>query len=162
MKARSKPTRSEAPFLMAAIEGLTPVSGSLVDFQNLYNHGMGRAVEIHKASLAASVCLQSCAIDIYRNASCLTPEFAAFLDLAAKSFAQCVELHSNWLSLLALPGMTLIGFGSQAAPTADELAHHMDIACGHLHTVPGSTVASGSGTRSQPARRKATRGSQVA
>jgi hypothetical protein len=162
MMARSKPTRSEAPFLMAAIEGQTPVIVFPVDFQNLYSHGMGRAVEIHKASLAATVCLQSCAIDIYRNASCLTPEFAAFLDLAAKSFALCVELHSNWLSLLAPPGMTLIGFGKQAAPTGDELAHHMDIACGHRHTVSDGTVASGSGTRSQPVQRKATSGSQVA
>ena len=142
MKPKTKRTESAEPFLVAADEGQTPVAGFPLDFQELFCLGLDRALAIQKQSLAAAVCLHSCAIDIYKSGSCLAPEFGAFLDMVAKSFAHCLEMHSNWLTLLSPLGTTADSYGSQAAPTQDELADHMDIACGHKSTVPHRMVAS--------------------
>jgi hypothetical protein len=142
----NKPSESAEPFLVAANEGQTPSAGFSSDIQELFFLGMDCALEIQKTSLAAAVCLHSCAIDIYKSATCFAPETSAFLDMAAKSFALGIELHSNWLTLLA-PWSTAICAGN--APTAEELAHHMDIACGHQHTVEESTVASSSGSEAK-------------
>lgn len=148
--AKTRSTRNATPFLIPGDEGQAPVAGFPVDFPELYSLGMDRVVEIHKASLAAAVCLHSCAIDIYKSASCLTPDLGAFLDMAAKSFALCMELHSNWLTLLAPVNM----LAAQAAPTADELAQHMDIACGHTATAPDIAPVSSHRSRAKRAAEK--------
>jgi len=150
MMPETRRTSSAEEFGVAANEGQTPFGGFPYDFQELCNLGMGSAVEIQKTSLAAAVCLHSCAIDIYKNASCLAPEIGAYLDMAAKSFAICMELQSDLLTLMAPLSKAALCWGSMAEPTAEELAHHMDIACGHKDTVEGRAVAASSGTRTKP------------
>jgi hypothetical protein len=92
------------------------------------------------------VCLNSCMPKIYRIAFL----FAPVPDTAAQAFASCMELQQNWLALLAPYVFSHVSTaasnsGSQAQPTADELAHYMDIAIGERFTAPGMTFTTSSG-----------------
>jgi hypothetical protein len=159
MNPRTKPVRSSTPFLMAANEGKTPNVGVPVDFQDLCNFGMGRATEDEKASLATVVCLNSCVLDLYKNAFWFAPEVGNLFDTAAESFAFCMKLHLNSLDQLAsltLPGVRTVAtsFGSsQTQPTAEVLAQSMDIAIGERFPAPRSTVTSISGDQARPRRK---------
>jgi hypothetical protein len=167
MKAKTKPARSASPFLMTANEDRKPAAGFTVDFQDLCAQEMDRALGIHKASLDSAVRLHSCAIefcqaiDIYKQASRFAPVLEAFIDTAAKSFAQCMELHmlcmevhSSWLALLAPHAFpyerrVASSFASDAAATPEELAFHMDIAIGGQQTVPGELVRGQAGLQAK-------------
>jgi hypothetical protein len=130
----------------------TPGTGFTADFQELYSHGMDRALGIEKASLAAVVSLNSCAIDIYRNAFWFVSSLGGLFEMAAQGFASCMELQ---LSLLTLMGSnvssTVASFhGMQVRLTAEVLESSMDIAMGARHVAaPSSTVASSSGRKAQ-------------
>jgi len=159
MNPRTTTARGSTPFLMAANEGKTPNAGVPVDFQYLCNFGVDQAIEIEKASLATVVRLNSCVLDIYKNAFWFAPEVGDLFDTAAESFALCMELHLNWLGQLASfalsGGSTLANsFGSsQCQPTEEVLAHSMDIAIGERFTAPRSMVTSISGGQAQPQRK---------
>jgi hypothetical protein len=145
MNPRTKTARSSTPFLMAANEGKTPNAGVPVEFQHLCNFGMEGAIEIEKASLATVVCLNSCVLDLYKNAFWFAPEVGNLFDTAAESFAFCMELHRNWLdqlASLALSGESAVASssGRQAKPKADALAHSMDIAIGERFTASRATL----------------------
>jgi hypothetical protein len=159
MNSRIETGKSSRPFLMTAHEGKTPNAGVPIDLQNLCNFGMDRATEIEKASQATVVCLNSCVLDIYKNAFWFAPEVGTLFDTAAESFAFCMESQMNWLdqlASLALSGVCTVASSSgsrQAQPTSEVLAHSMDIAIGERFTAPRSTVTSISGGQAKPQRK---------
>jgi hypothetical protein len=149
MNPRTTTARSRTPFLMAANEGKTPNAGVPVYFRYLCNFGMSRATENEKASLATVLCLNSCVLDLTKNAFWFVPEVSTLFDMAAESFASCMEL-------LALSGVRTVAtsFGSsQAQPTPEVLAQSMDIAIGERFTAPRSTVTSISGGQARSQRK---------
>jgi hypothetical protein len=79
----------------------------LQDFCNLdfYNHGLERAIEIEKASLATFVSLGAYAIDLSKSASLFAPMAFSplggdFFDVATKAYASFFDLQMHWLALL--------------------------------------------------------------
>lgn len=151
MMTATKPTGKAAPILVAEEENQIVAADYSSYFKELCSLGMDTALDLQKTSLAAAVCLHSCAIDIYKNASCLAPEFGAYLDMSAKVFALCMEMQSCWLTLLSPLSAGAGVCGSLAAPSEEELAEHMDIACGHKSTVAGRRFKSRHGIHSMPA-----------
>jgi hypothetical protein len=154
MKNRSKPAHHAPLFLGAAQHGSTPDAGFTADFQDLYGLAMDQAVGLEKASLAAVACLSSCAIDIYKNESWLSPALGKLFDEAFQALATCIELQLSCLALLTPHALSQASteashFVSQATPTPDELAHCMDIAMGERFTAPRREVATISGRQAQ-------------
>jgi hypothetical protein len=81
----------------------------------------------------------------------VAPVFGNLLDMASRAFAFSMELQMNWLTLLAPRALLHVATqGRQAQPTADELAHSMDIAIGAQFEVPSGMVAGRSGSQAQP------------
>jgi hypothetical protein len=155
VKTKTIPASNAALSLVPANEAQTLNAEFPGDFQDLCSLALDQAIGIEKASLTTVVRLNSSVIDIYKNAFWFAPVFGDLLDTAAKSFAFCIELQMNWLTMLvphaneesetllrvAAPDSTLVSSaGSQAAPTAEELAHSMDIATGAQFEVPSHTV----------------------
>jgi hypothetical protein len=128
-----------------------PNAGFPGDSQDLFSLGMDWAIEIEKASLATVISLNSCVLDIYKNALWFTPASGNLLDMASRALAFSMELQTNWLTVLAPHASSHVATqGRQAQPTADELAYSMDIAIGAQFEVPSSTVAGSSGVQAQP------------
>jgi hypothetical protein len=148
VKTKTIPASSAALSLVPANKGQTPNVGFSSDLQDLCSLAMDQAIGIEKASLTTVVRLNSSVIDIYKNAFWFAPVFGDLLDTAAKSFAFCIELQMNWLTIMvphanevAAPSSTVASSsGSQAPPTAEELAHSMDIAIGAQFEIPSRTV----------------------
>jgi hypothetical protein len=74
-----------------------------------------------------------------KDAFLFAPMLGSLFDAAAQVFASSVDLYRNCLALLAPHVFSHVSTaasisGSQAAPTADELAHYMDIAIGERLT----------------------------
>jgi hypothetical protein len=140
MTAGTKTARSASLPLSAAKKDQTPNTGFPGDFQDLFSFGLDQAIEIQKTSLSTVVCLNSCAIDIYKNTFWFVPSLGGLFETAAQSFASCMELQLNWLT------MPLAASHSVATPSssAEELAHCMDIVIGERVAAANSTVESGS------------------
>jgi hypothetical protein len=159
MNPRTKTARISTPFFMAANEGKTSNAVVPVDFQNLCSLAMDRAIGIEKASLTTMVCFSSCVLAIYKSAFWFVPELGKLFDTASESLAFCTELQLDLLDQLApvaLSGVSTVATsfgGSQAQPTAEVLAHSMDIAIGERFTAPRSTVTSISGGQARPQRK---------
>jgi hypothetical protein len=152
MMPTTKPTGKAAPILMAAEENQIAAADYSGYFQELCGLGMDTALDLQKTSMAAAVCMHSCAINIYKNASCLAPEAGAYLDMSAKVFALCMEMQSCWLTMLS-PLSTWEGvYGIQAAPSEEEMAEHMDIACGLKPSAAGRRIKSRLGIHSMRAK----------
>jgi hypothetical protein len=141
MTAGTKTARSASLPLAAAKKGQTQNAGFPGDFQDLFSFGMDRAIEIQKASLSTVVCLNSCAIDIYKNAFWFMPSLGGLFETAAQSFASCMDLQLNWLTM----PITASRNAAIPSPSAEELANCMDIAIGER-----VTAASSCGTQDQP------------
>jgi hypothetical protein len=126
MTAGTKTARSAPLPLVAAKKDQIPNAGFPGDFQDLFSFGMDQAIEIQKASLSTVGCLNSCAIDIYKNAFWFAPVLSNLFGAAAQSFASCMKLQLNWLT------MPIGASRSAASPSssAEELANCMDIAIG--------------------------------
>ena len=129
----------------------TPDAGFTADFQELYSHGMDRALGIQKASLAAVVRLNANAIDHYMNAFWFSPVLGNLCDAAAQAFASCMELQMSLLTLMASHVSDTVESisGMQAQFTTDVLERSMDIAIKERFTAPSSTVASISGSQTK-------------
>jgi hypothetical protein len=140
-------TISASSALVLANKGQTPNVEFPSDFQDLCSLAMDQAMGIEKASLTTVVRLNSSVIDIYKNAFWFAPVFGDLLDTAAKSFAFCIELQMNWLTMM-MPHAS--SSESQAESPAEELAHSMDIAIGERDTTRSNTVMSISGSQAQP------------
>jgi hypothetical protein len=156
MTAGTKTARSAPLPLAAAKKDQTPNAGFPGDFQDLFSFGMDQAIEIQKASLSTVVCLNSCAIDIYKNVFWFVPSLGGLFETAVQSFASCMELQLNWLNW-PIPASR-----SAASPSssAEALVHCMDIVIGERVTAANSTVESGSensvaGGSGTPAQHKA-------
>lgn len=140
MKPRTIAARSAPLSFVGANGGQTPEAGFTADFQDLFDLGMKQIV-----------CLNSCMLEISRNAFLFTSVPGNLFDTADESFAFCMELQQNWLAMLMPRASSLVASssGSQAQPTPDELAHYMDIAIGERFTAPGRTFASSSGRQAK-------------
>jgi hypothetical protein len=142
MNAGTQTARSAPLSFVAANED------QIKNFQDLCSFAMDQALGIEKASLSTVVTLNSCVLDIYREALRYTPVFGNLFDLAAQAVACSIELQMNWLTLLApqhvaTPGSTVASnSGRQNNPTDEDLAHSMDIAIGERFVEPSSTVTS--------------------
>jgi len=154
IKHRTIPSGGASLFLVEAKKSQPPELRCPVDFQDRCSRAMDQAmgIEIDKVSLATVVNLNSCLIDAYKNALCFTPAFGDLLGTTAKSFALCMDLQMSGLNLLASHPLSRVstnasGSGRGDEPTAEELAHGMDIAIGEMFT---GTVASSSGGLAQP------------
>src|ERR1700694_353489 len=90
MNAGTQTARSAPLSFVAANEDQTQNAGFPIDFHDLCSFAMDQALGIEKASLSTVVSLNSCVLDIFGNS----------LDLTAKSFAFCMEVQMNWLTLL--------------------------------------------------------------
>jgi hypothetical protein len=147
-----------------AKEGQTLNAGFPADFQDPRSQAMDKAIGIEKASLATVVGLNSAVVDIYKDAFGYAPVFGELFDTTAKSFALCIELQMNWLTMMvphpnersetslhvAAPSSTVASSsGGQAEPQAEELAHSMDIAIRARDTTQSNAVASNSGSQAQ-------------
>jgi hypothetical protein len=138
LKTKTIPASNAALSLVPANEGQTPNAGFPDDFQDLCSLAMDQAIGIEKASLTTVIRLNSSVIDIYKNAFWFAPVFGDLLDTAAKSFAFCMELQMNWLTMMvphanevAAPSSTVASSsGSQAPPTAEVPESDLDIAIG--------------------------------
>jgi hypothetical protein len=160
MNPRYMPVNSATPFLVASNEGQAPDVKFLGDFQDLCSFGMDQAIEIGKASLATYVHVNSCVLDIYKNASYFTPVFGNLLDVASQALAFSLELQMNWLTALAphglshveIPGSTVAGNSGRRDETTEEgLAHSMDIATGARFVESSSKATGRSGPQDQQA-----------
>jgi hypothetical protein len=156
MNHRIVPASNVPLFLVAGEPGQTPDAACIANFQELYSLGMDRALGMEKASLDAVVRLHSCLIDLYQNAFCFAPELGNLIETAVQSVAFCMEVQLSWLALLAPHASshgstTASNSGNRTTPTAEELAHSMDIAIGEWYTAPGGTVASISDRQARPA-----------
>jgi hypothetical protein len=164
MKPRTMPASNGKLFLMAANQGQSPNAGFPAVSRDVRSREIDQAME-EKASPLMVVRLNSYVLDIYKNAFMFAPAFGYLLDTAAKSFALCMEWQVNCLTLMAsrakegygtllnvaAPSSTVAGSSrGQAQPTAEELAHSMDIAIGERFIAPSSTVTSISGGQAQP------------
>jgi hypothetical protein len=120
---------------------------------------MDHALGIEQASLATVVSLNSSVLDIYKSSLWFTPVLGNLLDMVSQAVACSMELQMSWLTLMApfasshvaAAGSTVASSsGSQAQPTADELAYSMDIAIGPQFTAPASAVTSISAGKARP------------
>ncbi len=109
MNTAIAPARSAMPSLVASNEGHTLNAGFPGDFPRMCNLGMEQAIEIEKVSLAAVAHLNSCAIEIVRNALWFAPVLVPHASRTVES-------------------------SSGRQPTEDELAYAMDIAIGERFT----------------------------
>jgi hypothetical protein len=136
---KTKAASHATPFLLAANERQTPDAGFPGDFQDLCSFAMDQALAIEKASQATVVSLNSCMLDIFGNS----------IDMASKSFAFCMELQMNWLTMFAPHVFSHVAAaGRQAHPSADEVALSMDIAVGESRATEITTI---SGSQARPA-----------
>jgi hypothetical protein len=98
---------------------------------------MDQAIAIEKASQATVVSFNSCMLDVFGNS----------LEMTAKSFAFCMELQMNWLTMFAPHAFSHVAAaGEQAQPSADEVALSMDIAVGESAVTESNTVTTISGS----------------
>jgi len=145
MNTGTRTARSSPPSLAAVKIAQTPDARLYAEFQDLCIFAMDQALEIENASFDVAVCLNSCLMDICKNAF-FAPVLGNLSNAAAQALASCVELQVNYLTLL-IPGSHRLAGPS---PSAEELAHCMDIAIGERFIASGSAVASRSRRRAQP------------
>ena len=139
MKPRTMPASNGKLFLMAANQGQSPNAGFPAVSRDVRSREIDQAME-EKASPLMVVRLNSYVLDIYKNAFMFAPAFGYLLDTAAGTLLN-----------VAAPSSTVAGSSrGQAQPTAEELAHSMDIAIGERFIAPSSTVTSISGGQAQP------------
>jgi hypothetical protein len=120
--------------LVPANKGQTPDVEFPSDFQDLCSLAMDQAMGIEKASLTTFVRLNLSVIDIYKNVFLFAPVFGDLLDTTAKSFAFCIELQMNWMTMMvphvsevAAPSSAVASSsGSQAQPTAEVPERNME------------------------------------
>ena len=137
MNTATAPARSAKLFLVASNEGHTPNAEIPDDSLRLWSLGMEQAIEIEKVSLATLACLNSCTIEIFKNAW--------------------------WFAPVLVPGVSrTVESSSGGQPTEDELAYAMDIAIGEQYTVPRSTVTSISSGQAQPTEELPESGMEIA
>ncbi len=102
-------------------------SGFPNDFQDLCAQGVSRAWRMEMASLDMVVRLNSCALQMYRDALWFTPVFFH------TALAFYMEYPMNWLSASADAPSRVVAMNSTVdcdAGGEDELAFSMDIAIG--------------------------------
>ncbi len=149
-------TARNAPLSFVAANEAQAKNAEFLDFQDLCSRVMDQALGIEKAALSTAVSLNSCALDIYQDALWFTPVFGTLFDTVFQALTSMEELQMYWFTLLApqhvaTPSSAVAGnSGTKAQPSADVLAHSMDIAIGERFTAPGSTVTSISGGQTQP------------
>lgn len=150
MNPRTMPARDASLPFVATEAGQTSDAGFPSDFQEMCSFAMDQAIGIEKASLATVVCLNSCAIDIYKNGLWFSPVLGNLFDAAAQAFASCMELQMNFLARQAshISGTVASIHGMQVRQTAEVLERSMDIVTGALdaqalvHTFTGCTQRS--------------------
>jgi hypothetical protein len=146
MKPKIVPPRSAALFLVEPKEGGCLEAGLPGGFQVLQG-GATKPRNSRTKSAALSIVAPNkgqspnAGLDIYANAFWFAPAFGYLLEKAANPFAFCMELHKNWLTLLVSRASSSVvsSYGSQAEPTAEDLAHYMDIAIGERFEVSSSS-----------------------
>jgi hypothetical protein len=133
-------------------QGQTSDSEFIAEFQDLYSHGMDRALGMQETSLDTAVKLQSQAVDFYRNAFASTPVLSAFFQTAANFLASCMELQMKCLTL-TLPGMVpgILPASSRRTDgpvhqSAEELAHYVDMGSGQRKNRAPERHAAAAGT----------------
>jgi hypothetical protein len=139
---KTKAASHATPFLLAANEYQAPNAGVPGNFQELCSFAMDQALAMEKASQATVVSFNSCMLDIFGNS----------LEMTAKSFAFCMELQMNWLTMLAPHVFSHVAAaGEQAQPSVDDLTHSMDIVIGERAVTESNTVTTISGSQARPA-----------
>lgn len=68
------------------------------EIPNLYMVGLTQAVELAKAGLETSICLNSCLADVCRHFLWYTPGFGYWYDAGNKAFAEWVEMYAHLLN----------------------------------------------------------------
>jgi hypothetical protein len=171
VNTRAKPARNAQMHLVEAERDNTPNAGFTADFQDLFNLELEQVIELEKETLATAVRLHSYVLDLYRNAFWFAPLFGNLFDAGVRAIASCMESPQGWFALLVPQAGRRVesGYEMHAQPSADQLAHCMDIAIGERFTASGSTVsssgstvASGSARRAQPAAEVPERSTDIA
>lgn len=113
------------------------------ELQEMYSHGMDRALGVQMNSIDAAVRLQTEMIDRckggYQSAYWFMPSWNLWLNSISQSLTTVMELQMNLLNIFAPSAPTLSGYRSRTNHTVEEIAHHMDL---------------GTGARKKPSRRK--------
>ena len=100
------------------------------EIPNLYLLGLTQAVELAKAGLETSICLNSCLADVCRHFFWYTPGLGYWFDAGNKAFAEWVEMYAHLLGQMVpqADDAPQGRFGSPADPTPEKIEAGIDVA----------------------------------